>query len=240
MLKLNQVQKTVCALAVLAATSLPALAASTVDVRVIGTITPTACVPTLAGGGAIDYGAIHPTTLAADAYTVLAERTTTFSITCDAPAKVAVQFVNQRVGSLAGSTNETSTGGQPPLGARDLLFGIGGNVYGAGLGMDGTRQIGGYSMRMPPGTFIIDGNTAVDSIYRNYTTDAFAASANGIVFSNQQRQISWAATGSLLPVAFTTLSGQLMVQAYINKSSELDLTKPVVLDGLTTIELVYL
>jgi len=30
------------------------------------------------------------------------------------------------------------------------------------------------------------------------------------------------------------------VQAYINKASELDLTKPVILDGLSTIELVYL
>jgi hypothetical protein len=30
------------------------------------------------------------------------------------------------------------------------------------------------------------------------------------------------------------------VQAYINKASELDLTKPIALDGLTTLELVYL
>lgn len=235
---LNQVQKTVCTLAILAATSLPALAASGVDVRVIGTITPTACVPTVAGGGTIDYGAISPSILAADAYTVLAERQTTFSIVCDAPAKVAVQIINQRVGSLAGSTNETTTGGQTPSSVS--LFGFN-SVYAAGLGMDGDSQVGGYSMRMVPGTFSVDSSTQVDSIYReNPSTGGWALSITGAAFSNQQRQLSWATTGTIQPVAFTTLSGQLAVQAYINKASELDLTKPVSLDGLTTIEMVYL
>ncbi|MBC3252461.1 DUF1120 domain-containing protein [Serratia fonticola] len=242
MLKLNQVQKTVCALAVLAATSLPALAASSVDVRVIGTITPTACMPTLAGGGTIDYGVIHPNTLSDDAYTVLAEKQTTFSIVCDAPAKVAVQIVNQRVGSLAGSSNETSNGGTAPNGVT--IFGTTASIGAAGLGLDGTSKIGGYGMRMVPGSFTIDDNTAVDGIYRNSAASDWilhAAGSTGSIFNvNTPRQISWAETGKTLPVAFTTLSGQLGVQAYINKASELDLTKPVSLDGLTTIELVYL
>ena len=42
------------------------------------------------------------------------------------------------------------------------------------------------------------------------------------------------------PAAFKNLTINLTVQAYINKASELDLTKPVILDGLSTIELVYL
>lgn len=235
---LNKMQKTVCAIAVLAATSLPALAASSVDVRVIGTITPTACVPTLAGGGTIDYGVIPPTSLATDAYTVLAEKQTTFSIVCEAPAKVAVQFVNQRVGSLATSTNETSTGGQ--INYQNITLFSGGNIYAAGLGLDGTSKIGGYGMRMVPGTYTVDGTTDVDNIFRVNSSGTFAATASGYAFSNEKRQISWASKGAILPVAFTTLSGQLAVQAFINKASELDLSKPVVLDGLSTIELVYL
>ncbi|UXZ19937.1 DUF1120 domain-containing protein [Pseudomonas sp. YeP6b] len=51
MKKLNALSA--CALAVLATTSLSALADS-VDVKVIGTITPASCKPTLAGGGVVD------------------------------------------------------------------------------------------------------------------------------------------------------------------------------------------
>ncbi|KFD14546.1 hypothetical protein GSMA_02017 [Serratia marcescens subsp. marcescens ATCC 13880] len=41
-------------------------------------------------------------------------------------------------------------------------------------------------------------------------------------------------------MAFTTVAGKLGVQAYITKTSELDLSKPINLDGLTSLELVYL
>ncbi len=51
---------------------------------------------------------------------------------------------------------------------------------------------------------------------------------------------SWAATGTTTPVAFTNLSGKLGVQAYLNQRSAFDLTNTVQLDGLSTLELVYL
>ncbi|MCH1996717.1 DUF1120 domain-containing protein, partial [Achromobacter xylosoxidans] len=37
--------------------------AQSIDVRVIGTITPAACIPSLAGGGVVDYGNIAASTL---------------------------------------------------------------------------------------------------------------------------------------------------------------------------------
>ncbi|AHG19502.1 hypothetical protein Z042_07655 [Chania multitudinisentens RB-25] len=234
---LNHIQKSACALTVVLATAaLPALAES-IDVRVIGTISPTACTPTLAGGGTIDYGTIKPTSLSADAYTLLDEKQVEFTITCDAPAKIAVQVVNQRVGSLAGSTNETSSGGTAPAGPN--VFGSA-NMGAAGLGLDGTVKIGGYGIRLATGTMLADG-VAVDSIQSNGNTTSWAKTEYGsLLNSTSTRYSSWATTGTATPVAFTTLSGQLGVQAYINKASELDLTKPIALDGLTTLELVYL
>ena len=85
---MNAVKKTACALAVLA-TSTAAMAES-VDVKVIGTITPTACKPTLSGGGTVDYGIIPPASLKKDAFNQLDKRQLDFAITCDAPAKVAI------------------------------------------------------------------------------------------------------------------------------------------------------
>ena len=233
---MNTMQKSVLALAVLATTSLPALAES-VDVRVTGTITPTACTPTLSGGGTIDYGAINPASLSATDYTVLPEKQIDLSITCDAPAKIAVKALNKRPGTLAGVPEGSMGTGTPPAGV--ILFGSA-SYSSAGLGLDGTDKIGGYALRLTAGTAQADG-TAVDNLFRDNSTLPWKPSTSGSAFDPfNPREVSWAATGQLDPVAFTTLNTKVAVQAYLNKASELDLSKPVVLDGLTTLELVYL
>jgi len=91
------------------------------------------------------------------------------------------------------------------------------------------------------GSVTADGN-AVDVIYKSTAEgDNTFDSGNAEFYSDKyDRLISWGATGTTTPVSFTTLSGTMEIQAYLNKASELDLTKEVQLDGLTTIELVYL
>ncbi|MFC0227269.1 DUF1120 domain-containing protein [Serratia aquatilis] len=233
---LNNLQKTVCALAVLATTSLPALAES-IDVRVIGTIDPAACTPTLSGGGTVDYGTIKPSALADDAFTTMPEKQLDFAINCDAPAKVAITAYSQRGASAVNTDGTLIERISAPSGI--LLFDVA-NTSVVGLGLDGAKGIGGYSIRLAAGTMTADG-VAVDSIQSNGNTTSWAKTPYGILFnSTVQRYSSWAATGTTTPVAFTTLAGKLGVQAYINKASELDLTKPVALDGLSTLELVYL
>jgi hypothetical protein len=231
---LNNLQKTVCALAILATTSLPALAES-IDVRVIGTISPAACTPTLSGGGTIDYGTIKPTALATDAFTTLAEKQLDFAITCDAPAKVAITAHSQR-----GASAVNADGSLVEIGSHSGFFGSTNGVGVFGLGLDGAKGIGGYAIRLAAGTMTADG-VAVDSIQSNGNTTSWANTTYGALLNRSyQRYSSWAKTGTTTPIAFTTLAGKLGVQAYINKASELDLTKPVALDGLATLELVYL
>ncbi|MFC0227270.1 DUF1120 domain-containing protein [Serratia aquatilis] len=232
---LHNLQKTVCALAVLATTSLPALAES-IDVRVIGTIDPAACTPTISGGGTIDYGTIKPTALATDAFTLLEEKQLDFAINCDAPAKVAITAHSQR-----GASAVNADGSLAEIGSHPGLFGVAANYGVVGLGLDGAKGIGGYGIRLAGGTMTADG-AAVDSIMSNGSTTAWVAATTGSLLNTltSLRYASWATKGTTTPVAFTTLAGKLGVQAYINKTSELDLTKPVVLDGLTTLELVYL
>lgn len=229
----NTFKKTACALALLAASA--AALAESVDVKVVGTIAPAACLPTLSGGGTIDYGTIRPEALQQDAFTVLDEKQIDFAITCDAPAKVAITTTSGRGASAVqqkdGTLVEASTG--------NALFG-GANMVAVGLGLDGEKGIGGYGLRLAAGTMLADGKP-VDSIQSNGSTTTWAKTEYGNLFnSTSQRYASWAATGTLEPVAFTTLAGKLGAQAYINKASELDLTKPVRMDGLSTLELVYL
>ncbi|WP_277761039.1 DUF1120 domain-containing protein [Pseudomonas sp. A34-9] len=222
----------VLSIATLAATS---TSASAIDLRVIGAVTPSACTPVLGGGGTIDYGSIPPSSLSPTDYTVLPVMSTAMNITCDAPAKVAVVAKNGRVGTLAGSTEGATGVGFSPVNLLGFT-----NMAAAGLGLDGNSKIGGYSVAFQASTMLADG-VPVTTIQKTSLGGEFSASVAGAIYgTNTNRYLSWAATGSLDPVAFTTLTGQLQVQAYLNKSTELDLSKPVNLDGLTTLELVYL
>ncbi|WBF46151.1 DUF1120 domain-containing protein [Serratia rubidaea] len=232
---MKQMQQSVCALAVLAATTLPAMAES-VDVRVIGTITPAACTPTLSGGGTVDYGAINPATLSAADYTLLPEHQLDFTITCDAPAKLALRAINGRPNTLAGGTEGVGGYGVSPV----QLLGSA-NVRAAGLGLDGADKIGGYGMALRGDTVTADGNPVVSLVSSNRGA-AWGVSAGGEIggAAVADNWRSWGATGTTTPVAFENLTGQISVQAYLNHASALDLTKPVALDGLTTLELVYL
>lgn len=240
---MKMMQKTVLALIVL----VPSLAASaeSVDVHVRGTITPVACTPMLSGGGVVDYGAILPATLSPTAFTVLDVKQIDLSITCDAPAKVAIVATNGRPGTLPlGSVEGISGWGNIPAGIS--IFGLSAGVAVAGLGLDGTARIGGYGLRLAPETVQADGS-AVENILRSNdstgTVGPWLASPNGLLASYSNiRHTSWSAVGDTTrtPLSFESFSGKLEVQAYLNKASDLDLSKPVVMDGQTTIDLVYL
>jgi hypothetical protein len=234
---MNQMQKNICALAVLAATTLPAMAAS-VDVRVIGAITPAACTPTLSGGGTVDYGVINPTTLSATDYTVLPEKSVDLAIVCTAPAKVAITPVNGRPGTVAGATESAAGGAVTPV---PLLSLTGAGVV--GLGLSNGEKIGGYAMKVEDLT--TDGAAAdVIRSLKGSGDAGWAADGNHYGFFRNVGTVPFtvtaAAPGTLTSKAFTTLNGKLRVQAYLNKTSELSVSSAVNLDGLTTIELVYL
>ncbi|SRR5471030_1645223 len=226
---LNKTQKTLCALAVITATMGSAMAANSVDVRVIGTITPAACTPTVSGGGVVDYGVIKASALSADAYTVLPVRQLDFSVACDARIKAGWTVTNDRPGSVAGSTEEGSGYAESPVPLT-----VAGFV--AGLGLDGSTPIGGYAMSMSSAT--ADGAT-VDTIGRSGAT--WLQNTASVMFTSWPGIVHTAATtGTVVPVAFSNFSAKLNVQAYINKASALDLSKQILLDGQNTIEIVYL
>ncbi|MBB1202748.1 DUF1120 domain-containing protein [Enterobacteriaceae bacterium 89] len=234
---MKTIQKSICALAVLAATAVSAQAASNVDVKVIGRIDPGTCTPTLSGGGTVDYGTMSPSILAATGYTVLPEKQLDFAISCTAPSKVALLAVSGRPGTVAGSAEGVNNLGSQPAGTT--LMGQT-NTSVAGLGKAGNANIGGYALRIDPTTVKAD-SASVDGVYSENSGSSWKAGAFGTPFNNNVlRYVSWAAKGNTTPEAFTNLTGKLSVQAYIADKSTLDLTNTIQLDGLTTLELVYL
>ncbi|CAI1993240.1 Uncharacterised protein [Serratia liquefaciens] len=109
-----------------------------------------------------------------------------------------------------------------------------------GLGLSNSARIGGYAIL--PTEIIADGSE-VFFIGRRDNSGKWGADY-GFYSIGIKPQLSWSEAGgggrSAEPDAYKNLTIKFGVQAYINKASELDLTKPVILDGLTTLELIYL
>lgn len=230
----KQMQKTLCALAVLSATATSVMAADSVDVKVIGTVTPAACTPILSGGGVVDYGSIKASSLSADDYTVLSRKDLDFSINCDAPVKIAIKPVNNRPNTTAGNEEGAGAAANSPV----AIFG--GKYPVVGLGMDGQNKIGGYGVGVA--SSVVDGNNA-RLIFQNdglSSSSWYNSGMQTLYTVDSPIRTSWSMPDSLIPVAVTNVTSTISVQAYLNKGSELDLSHDITIDGLTTIEMVYL
>ena len=233
----NSIKKTALA-ALIVASGINSAAAESVQVKVVGTIVPAACTPSLSGGGIFNYGNIRASTLSNDKYTMLPILGQDFAIKCDAPAKIALRAINDRPGSLAGATEAANGNGFPELA---ILTGGVRSFAASGLGLDGTNRIGGYAMAIDSG-IMADGNSvaSIHSNTQNGTGAWVTAPSYGYPIHTGPRLISWAENGTDTPLAFKELTGRLRVQAYLNLASELDLSHAIHLDGQTTLEVVYL
>ncbi|KAA6096181.1 MULTISPECIES: DUF1120 domain-containing protein [unclassified Pantoea] len=224
--------KTLCTLAILA--SVNQASAETFQLGVTGNITPTACTPAIASNGVVDYGVIKTETLNKDNYTWLDEKEITLNISCNAPAKVALFATNGRKGSTLSDTKEGVTGAAWPAmrGKIPLTAGV------AGFGLDGETKIGAYAVTI--GQVIKDENNAavIKSPNKNSWTTNYPYSLYDQEGNTQYVTIK--EDGAVAPVAFTTATFPLKIIGYVNKTSELDISKPIKLDGLTNIEMVYL
>lgn len=199
--------------------------ADSFDVKVLGTIKPGACTPTLAGDGTFDYGLIGTAELSPTAPTLLGVMSDSITITCDAAARVALKAADNRDGTVAFNGNLNFFGSPTPVTAQ------------YGLGTASGKNIGAYAFRFKTGSFQADG-VAVDSIY-SASSGATWTTSNGIV-NNLGGYESWSKKGQLVPVAAKVFTGTLEVQAAIDRTSNLDLSHEVNLNGLATVSLVYL
>ncbi|WP_164861060.1 DUF1120 domain-containing protein [Pantoea dispersa] len=228
---MKNMMKTACAIAVLAASA--NVMAESVDLVVKGTIAPIACKANLAGGGVIDYGVISPESLKADAFTNLPQKLTNLTVTCDSPAKIAIGVTNNRVGSILGRP-ELQEWSYPTTGAKLFNYAT---FPALGLGMANGKPIGAWGARFNDG--LADGAAAA---IIGTTNKGATWGLDGYMYADTARNTlkTLAKTGEVVPMAAKVFSYDIMVEAYINKTTDLDLTKPIALDGSATLELVYL
>jgi len=229
---MKKMMKTTCALAVLAASC--NVMAESVDMRVTGAVTPIACKPQLSDNGIVDFGNINTNILSKDDVTLLTPKEFTLSINCTAPAKIALLATNGRPGTTLAETDEGPAGTAKPLKSIGTAYSPGV----AGLGMDGDKKIGAYSLETLRAE--VDGKQGSTLRSGNKTEWATSYSTSYFGDNGHYKYISWRNDDSLTPTPFKTLTTNIRLYAYVNKTSELDLTKPIKLDGQTNFEMYYL
>lgn len=208
--------------------------AQSLDVKVAGQIVPAACTLNLGGGGVFNYGNILASTLNRTEYTALPILSLPVSLTCNGPAKVAIRVYDNRADSEI-----------PGLFLPEY-----GDGYNHGLGTVSGAKIGGYRLSMKTRSTVADNPNAI--VITNITPNAppgtwYITRQEYDYMSHSTKYpylLSWGEqdgstiSGNLVPVK--TVSSELRVDARLNYASELPLSGPIQLDGLATLELVYL
>ncbi len=198
--------------------------AEPLEMRVAGTITPPACTPSLTGGGVIDYGTIPVSSLSPTSPTTLEGRSIAFSITCKEPTRVAVRVIDNRAESRF----------------PRLIAPVSHPKYQFGLGMVRGKPIGAYSMQFQNTGVIVDGRSGGNRISYNKGESwggRFAGFASAI---DESKLYGWSILTPGMP-AFQTMSSQFNVSTTIASTADLGgVTDDIELDGLATLEMVYL
>ena len=201
---------TTLAASLLLLNSAATFAASTVDLTVKGLIVPSACTPSLSGGGVIDHGKISAKDLNPDNPTVIGNHTLVMAVNCDAAIQFAVHSIDNRAAS--GSSIR----------------------YGLGF-INETQVLGGYIL-----TFanpVAEGGVVVQPIasgdqgntwYREKFWDP------GLYMSVASME------DLTLPLAVKDLSVDVGVSTAIHRADGLDLSNEVTIDGSATLEVKYL
>ena len=205
--------------------SFGAHAADTTELKVSGNVVPPACVPSFVGGeNNAKYGDIAANRLITGAYLDLGSKELSFGLTCNAITKIALKLKDDRSASrVAGIVDTVSnlTGGPK-------------DSYNFGLGTANQKNIGGYVVSF---TSAMADNKAVNGIFSNDSGKTWNAGAG--YFSHSGQYFSFAESGTTLAF-YKTLTVKFNVQAFLNKRENLDMSSNIPLDGLATIEVVYL
>lgn len=192
-----------------------ALAASSIDLTVRGTITPSACTPMLGQDGLIDYGKIAARDLNPAAFTKLPDANLPVGVTCEAATLYAVKLTDNRAGSSASAP------------------------FGFGLGLiNGAEKVGVFNVVLH--TPLADNAPITQLQSLNYGQSWMEVDAGVALPALRLGAFGNASSGIWAPVPIQTLRLQMRVSTSIAPAQGLTLDREVPLDGSATLDLIYL
>ncbi|SEM32333.1 Protein of unknown function [Pseudomonas sp. ok272] len=187
-----------------------AFAASTVDLTVTGKITPSACTPSLSGGGVVDHGKISAKDLRPNNSTSLPKVILQFRVNCEAHTQFAIKPTDNRAGSSTQSSD-----------------------FGLGL-VNGNKKLGRFYL--DPLNMIAD-TTPVQPIVSNDGGSTWHA---GSYWELEGIWGVAATDDGTTLLAVKDLSLDFQVSTQIARADQFDFTDEVTLDGSATLDIKYL
>lgn len=210
-----------------------AMAADSFSINVTGKIIPGACEVSIEGGGNFDYGLIDKKSLVGSTNKILPVKSAGLTIACPAPTKVGLRGTDNRNGTQMVPNVAVLLFPGAMFGAYSWQ-----NAFGLGLDPSGnpvglwTAQLASLSTESEPTVKHISARPPgnwYDSPEFTFFNGNYADVIHSVSRPDEKS-----------PLAFTTLQATLEVRAAINRPHNLDLSRPVALDGSMTVELVYL
>ncbi|TFY92630.1 DUF1120 domain-containing protein [Pseudomonas kairouanensis] len=192
-----------------------AFAASSVDLTVHGSITPSACSIGLDNEGRIDFGKIAARSLNPETFTPLPPAALSLGVNCDAAAIFALRLTDYRADSNA----------TPPIG------------FGLGL-INGIERLGVYHVGLH--TPLAD-NGPITQLQSLNNGQSWSVVDSGVALpALRLAAFGDASSGVWAPVPIKDLRVAMRVTTYIAPAQGLTLDKEVPLDGSALLELIYL
>lgn len=196
--------------------------ASTTDVSLAGTLTPSACTPSLALGGRVDYGDLSIPDLPIDpddpTHSILPPRNLTLLVSCGVPTPLALVATGNRRDS--NSAGEART------------FGLGNTPTG--------EPIGFYTAGWSGSTVLLD-NLPATTLYSTDQGQTWTPLTSALfkhLGDRPDTRFGFAATGNTSPTPARHLSLELEVSGWVrNDTQHFDQS---LMDGSLTVEVQYL
>ena len=211
-----------------------ARAADSFSINVTGKIVPAACEVLIEGGGNFDYGLIDKKSIAGSSNKILAVKSAGLTISCPAPTKLGLRGTDNRDGTQM-------IPNVPVLLFPGALFGTYSwqNAFGLGLDPSG-NPVGLWTAHLV--SLSTESEPTVKYIYARLPGNWSDLAPEFTFFNGNYADVihSVSRPDEKSPLAFTTLQATLEVRAAVNRPHNLDLSRPVALDGSMTVELVYL
>lgn len=187
-----------------------ALAASSTDLTVTGTIIPSACTPSLSNGGTIDIGEIQVKNLNLTTPTQVSNETLQLTVSCEAPAVFGLKAIDNNPGT---SSNWA-------------WFGIGRTDAGEKLGYMLSFASNTVADGQPARALQSTDNGSTWFAHHHYRPNWFMSVAS--------------TTDLTTPIAVQDLSIDLTIMTHIERADSLTLADDTAINGSVTYELRYL
>ncbi|EIK97817.1 hypothetical protein PMM47T1_04874 [Pseudomonas sp. M47T1] len=198
-----------------------AMAASSVDLAVTGSIIPASCTPTLSMGDAV-FSRISAADLNAGKHTLIGERKQqTLSINCQAPTLFGIRGIDNRPGTNGNAWYMTP--------------------YGLGLTAQG-EKIGAHFMELRMARSTIDSKPAFVTVGDASGTTWQASTTGDKGIRNYGELLGLTDTAGVTSGPIPVKDAVLGMEHYlvINDADTLTLNEEIMLDGSASIEVVYL